>query len=188
MVFKEAFARHRTAVEKTADTLLPTIEQGGRILAQTLKNGKKILICGNGGSAADAQHFAAELVGRYTTERPPFRAQALTTDTSTLTALANDYGYEDVFRRQVEALGDPGDALVLISTSGKSPNIVAAAEQARKQDMRTVLLTGEKGQNTQYPVDCKITVPSAETARVQEVHQIIYHSWCEYLDTIWTRT
>jgi len=151
-------------------------------MAERLRRGCKILVCGNGGSAADAQHFAAELTGRYVRERRALAAIALTTDTSSLTALGNDYSFDRIFARQVEALGRPGDLLVGISTSGNSANVIAAVESAHALGMRTVGLLGKDGGRLKALVDDPLVVPSAVTARIQEVHLMVYHFWCEVLD------
>ncbi len=144
--------------------------------------GKKVLLCGNGGSAADAQHIAAELVGRFVFERKPLPAIALTTDTSALTAIGNDYGYEHVFSRQVEALGNPGDVLVAITTSGSSKNVLSAVAAARELGMKVIGLTGAKGAAFVAACDAGIAVPSTNTARIQENHITIGHLLCEVLD------
>lgn len=151
-------------------------------MAERLKRGCRILVCGNGGSAADAQHFAAELSGRYVKERRALAGIALTTDTSALTAIGNDYGFDRVFARQVEALGRPGDLLVGISTSGNSPNVILAVEAAKELGLRTLGLLGRDGGKLKGLVDDPIVVPCPVTARIQEVHQMIYHFWCEALD------
>jgi len=152
-------------------------------MAERLKRGCRILVCGNGGSAADAQHFAAELSGRYVKERRALAGIALTTDTSALTAIGNDYGFDQVFSRQVEALGRPGDLLVGISTSGNSPNVIRAVEAAQTQGMKTLGLLGRDGGKLKALCDEALVVPSPVTARIQEVHQMIYHFWCEVIDT-----
>jgi len=152
-------------------------------MAERLKRGCRILVCGNGGSAADAQHFAAELSGRYVKERRALAGIALTVDTSALTAIGNDYGFDRVFSRQVEALGRPGDLLVGISTSGNSPNIILAVEAARGLGMRTLGLLGRDGGKLKDLVDDALVVPSAVTARIQEIHLMTYHFWCEAIDT-----
>jgi len=154
----------------------------GQDMTERLKRGCRILICGNGGSAADAQHFAAELSGRYVKERRALAGIALTTDTSALTAIGNDYGFDRVFSRQVEALGRPGDLLVGISTSGNSPNVILAVEAAKEQGMKTLGLLGRDGGKLQALCDEALVVPSPVTARIQEVHQMIYHFWCEVID------
>ena len=158
------------------------------LIIQTFANGKKVLICGNGGSAADAQHLAAEFVGRYEAERRGLPAIALTTDTSALTALSNDYGFERVFARQVEALGVEGDLLIAISTSGDSPNVIAATMAARTAGCKVIAMTGEKGTKLASLSDMCIKVPSARTARIQEAHITNAHIWCELLDEELTRT
>lgn len=162
---------------------MPDVEKSGKLLGTTLKKGKKVLVCGNGGSAADSQHFAAELSGRYKKERRALPGIALSTDTSAVTAIGNDYGFERVFARQVEALGQRGDVLVAFSTSGSSPNIIAAIDVARKQKMKVILMTGQKGTAARKLADVAVVVPSEETARIQEMHELVYHSWCEYIDS-----
>lgn len=144
--------------------------------------GKKLLLCGNGGSAADAQHIAAELVGRFVLERRPLAAIALTTDTSALTAIANDYGFEHVFARQIDALGAPGDVLVAITTSGTSRNVIAAVAAARARGMKVIGLTGQNGAAFAAACDAGIAVPSTVTARIQECHITIGHLLCEVID------
>jgi phosphoheptose isomerase len=162
--------------------ILPDVERAAGLITQALKRGKKILVCGNGGSAADSQHFAAELVGRYKNDRPALPALALTTDSSTLTSIGNDYGFDKIFSRQVEALGERGDVLVAISTSGTSKNILAAVAAARKRKMKVVALTGAKGKMLAKKADIAVVVPSQETARIQEIHELTLHSWCEFLE------
>jgi D-sedoheptulose 7-phosphate isomerase len=151
-------------------------------MAERLRRGGKILVCGNGGSAADAQHFAAELSGRYLKERRGLAGLALTTDTSALTAIGNDYGFDQVFARQVEALGRPGDLLLGLSTSGNSPNILRAVDSAKALGLHTLGLLGRDGGQLASRVDEALVVPSTVTARIQEVHQMVYHFWCEALD------
>lgn len=158
------------------------IENCAEILFETFRNGGKILLCGNGGSAADAQHIAAEFVGRYETERAALPAIALTTDTSALTALANDYDFERIFARQVEALAAKGDCLIAISTSGNSPNVISAVMTARNKGCRVVGMTGAKGKKLASLTDACILVPSERTARIQEGHITIAHIWCEMID------
>jgi D-sedoheptulose 7-phosphate isomerase len=163
---------------------LADVESAGRVICDALAAGNKILLCGNGGSAADAQHIAAELVGRYEDQRRPFPAIALTTDTSALTALSNDFGYEEVFARQLRALAKPGDVLIAISTSGKSPNIVKAAEAARSLGCKSIGLTGEQAEPLADYCFITVSVRSERTARVQEGHITIGHLWCEMVDEI----
>jgi len=163
--------------------ILPEVEQGLRVLLGAIKRNKQILLCGNGGSAADCQHFAAELSVRYRKDRRPLRAVTLTTDTSVLTAIGNDYGFEKLFERQVEALGYPGDVLVAFSTSGASANIRAAVDRARAKKLKVIVMTGAKGQALAKKADVAIVAPSAETARIQEIHGLVYHAWCECIDS-----
>lgn len=165
-----------------ASALLPVIAQAAVLMQESLSQGGALLICGNGGSAADAQHFAAELTGRFERERPGKRAIALHADTSALTAIGNDYGFEQVFARQVEALGRPGDCLIAISTSGNSPNVCRAVEQAHKGGLQTIGLLGRDGGALAAMCQVAVTVPHPRTARIQEVHGFIIHCWCALLD------
>jgi D-sedoheptulose 7-phosphate isomerase len=158
------------------------IVQSGRMIVEALQDGKKLLIFGNGGSAADAQHIATEFTGRFERERPPLPAIALTTDTSALTAIGNDYGFEQVFTRQVEALAVPGDVVVAISTSGSSPNVLAAAMAARRRVCKVIGLTGAKGKKLASVCDAAVLVPSERTARIQEAHITIGHLWLGLVD------
>ncbi|MDR1841349.1 MAG: D-sedoheptulose 7-phosphate isomerase [Holophagales bacterium] len=154
----------------------------GDDMARRLAGGAKVLICGNGGSAADAQHFAAEMCGRFVTERRALAGIALTTDTSALTAIGNDYGFDRVFARQVEALGRPGDLLIGISTSGNSENVVQAVKSAQALEIRTLGLLGRDGGRLNALMDDCLIVPDDVTARIQEVHIMVIHFWCEILD------
>lgn len=156
--------------------------RAGRLLSGALANGGKILAFGNGGSAADAQHFAAELVNRYRGDRPALAAIALTTDTSILTSVANDAGYADVFRRQIEALGAKGDVAVAISTSGSSPNVLAGVAAASERGMKSVALTGRDGGRLAEIADVALIVPHRDTARIQEVHALLVHVFCEAIE------
>ncbi|HVR71100.1 MAG TPA: D-sedoheptulose 7-phosphate isomerase [Vicinamibacteria bacterium] len=160
----------------------PLLLAAGRRMAECLRGGGKVLAFGNGGSAADAQHLAAELVGRFRRERAAWSALALTTDTSVLTAVGNDLGFENVFRRQMEAHGRPGDAAVGISTSGRSPNVLAALRLARERGLVTIALTGEGGGEAKELVDHLIDVPHRDTARVQEVHGMVVHVLCQVVE------
>ncbi len=159
-----------------------TIEACAELLLETFNNGNKVLICGNGGSAADAQHIATEFVGRYETERRALPAISLTTDTSALTALANDYDFERIFARQVEALAVEGDCLIAISTSGNSRNVIAAVMEARRNNCKVIGMTGAAGKKLASLCDACIMVPSERTARIQEAHITIAHIWCEMVD------
>jgi len=147
-----------------------------------LRSGQKILIIGNGGSAADAQHIAAEIVGRYKQNRPGWAAIALTTDTSALTSIANDYGFEQVFARQIEGVGRPGDVLLALSTSGKSPNILAALRLARERGLLTVGFTGGKGENLRALCDHLLVAPSDDTPVIQQIHLAIAHGICDEIE------
>jgi D-sedoheptulose 7-phosphate isomerase len=160
----------------------PGVSNAGVLLYNTLKSGNKILICGNGGSAADAQHFAAELIGRFEKERKGLPAIAFTTDTSILTALGNDYGYDAVFSRQVEALSVPGDTLIGISTSGNSKNVILAIESAKNIGVQTIGLLGRDGGKMAALVDMAVIVPHSVTARIQEGHIFILHYWAALIE------
>jgi D-sedoheptulose 7-phosphate isomerase len=164
--------------------LVKDIEEAAKAIIWSLKGGGKVLVFGNGGSAADSQHFAAELVGRFKRERRPYGAIALSTDTSALTAIANDYGYEASFSRQVEALGQKGDVAFGISTSGNSKNVIAAIRKAREMGMKTVCLLGNDGGALKKQCDVAIAVPSKDTPRIQESHITIIHILCELIDEI----
>lgn len=179
---KGALKDHISLFEKILRDETGSICQTAELIHRTLVGGNKVLICGNGGSAADAQHLAAELVGRYETERKALPAIALTTDTSALTALANDYSFERVFARQVEALATAGDLLIAISTSGNSPNVIRAVMTARNLGCNILGLTGEGGKKLASLSDACIKVPVGRTARIQEAHITIIHIWCEYID------
>jgi D-sedoheptulose 7-phosphate isomerase len=162
--------------------LAPLAEKTGDELLGALLAGRRILICGNGGSAADAQHFAAEIVGRFEKERRAYPAVALTTDTSILTAIANDYGYEEVFSRQVSGLGTSGDILIGISTSGNSGNVIRAVAAASDLGMATIGLLGRDGGGLKHQVDHALVIPGEVTARIQEVHSFILHYWAWHIE------
>jgi len=181
-VLKRSLEEHLKTIQVLLGSRLAEIEAAGSLIWDALKSGNKILLCGNGGSAADAQHIAAELVGRYELQRRAFPAISLTTDTSALTAVSNDYGYEEVFARQVEALAVAGDVLIAISTSGKSPSVVKAADQARARGCKTIALTGCSGEPLTAHCDLAVVVPSDRTSRVQEAHITIGQLWCEIVD------
>jgi D-sedoheptulose 7-phosphate isomerase len=158
------------------------VAEAARLLAATLKQGGKILLFGNGGSAADAQHLAAEFVNRFQIERPPLAALALTTDTSILTSIANDYDFQEIFAKQVRALGQPGDAALGLSTSGGSANVERGLDAAREMGLKTLALSGGDGGPVAAAADLAITVPSQKTPRIQEVHITIGHVLCDLVD------
>jgi D-sedoheptulose 7-phosphate isomerase len=181
-VVVNALKTHIQIFEQLLKSEILIIEECAELIYRTFLNGNKVLICGNGGSAADAQHIAAEFVGRYEVERKALPVIALTTDTSALTALANDYSFEKIFSRQVEALGAKNDLLIAISTSGNSSNVNAAVMSARQIGCKTIGLTGSKGKKLASLCDTSILVPAIRTARVQEAHIAIGHIWCEIID------
>ena len=165
--------------------LTADIANAAAVMIDTLKGGGKILSCGNGGSAGDAQHFSAELLNRFEIERPGLPAVALTTDSSTLTSIANDYAYVQIFSKQVHALGNPGDCLLAISTSGNSPNVLDAVHAAHDRRMRIVAMTGRDGGPIGQAMadgDVELRVPSERTARIQEVHLVVIHCLCDAID------
>jgi D-sedoheptulose 7-phosphate isomerase len=176
--------RSLVALERaTQDAAMLTCARNiAEAIVAALSAGNKLLIIGNGGSAADAQHIAAEIVGRYKRERPAYPALALTTDTSALTAIANDYGYERVFERQVEGLGVPGDVLLALSTSGRSPSILAALRTARKRGLVTVGFTGSKGEAMGVDCDHLLMAPVDETALIQQIHLAVAHGICDVVE------
>lgn len=179
--FEESMAVKQTAM----DTLPPAIAEAARLMTDALNRRGKILSCGNGGSAGDSQHFSAELLNRFEIERPGLAAVALTTDTSTLTAIANDYAFQQIFSKQVMALGNPGDCLLAISTSGNSDNVLEAVHAAHDQKMNVIALTGGDGGSIREILassDVEICVPSSRTARVQEIHLIVIHCLCDAID------
>lgn len=179
------FSDALTAFEQSRDTLAKPLAQGVDLLFNALTNDCKILACGNGGSAADAQHFIAELVGRFERERLPLAGITLSADTSILTAVGNDYGFDDVFERQVNALGRSGDVLVCISTSGNSANVLRAVGAAHERDMRIIALTGKGGGvlgELMTANDVHLCVPHDRTMRIQEVHILLLHALCDGID------
>jgi len=181
----QAHFTESTAVHEAAAVLAPAIAAAARSLIACLNHGGKIMSCGNGGSAGDAQHFAAELLNRFEMERPGLAAIALTTDSSTLTSIANDYAFEQVFARQVTALARKGDCLLAISTSGNSANVVAAIESAHRAECSVIALTGRDGGRVAealHPGDTEIRVPSDRTARIQEIHLLTIHCLCDAID------
>jgi phosphoheptose isomerase len=184
MSAREVFAEHCAVAARAAQELPPVIEHIAAAADDCLRRGRKILACGNGGSAADAQHMVAELIGRFCDERRPLAAIALTADSATLTALGNDYGYEHVFARQIEALAEAGDVLFAISTSGNSANVVRAAQVAQARGCTVVALTGEGGGRLAVHADLLLRAPSNVVARIQEMHALCIHAICESLDRL----
>lgn len=173
---------HIDTVRLVREKLIESISDCAALLIDALQDGHKILIMGNGGSAADAQHFAAEMIGRFLLERSALPAIALTTDTSILTAVGNDYGFDDIFKRQVEALAKPGDILVGLSTSGNSANIKCAFEAGKAAGVKTIALLGRDGGAISAITDLSLIVPSFETPRIQEAHLIIIHILCDLIE------
>jgi D-sedoheptulose 7-phosphate isomerase len=182
---RQIFALSIETAQTTATLLANPIERAAKLIVEALLAGNKLLSCGNGGSAADAQHFSAEMLNRFEIERPGLPAFALTTDSSTLTSIANDYGYDQVFSKQVKALGQAGDLLVAISTSGNSKNVNEAVQTAHDRDMRIIALSGRDGGLLAQLLkagDIELRVPSDSTARIQEVHILIIHCLCDLTD------
>ncbi len=181
---RRGLERHREVIDGLAGEPLTRLFDLVHLTHRTLAAGGKILACGNGGSASDAQHFVAELVGRYRDERPALAAVALNTDGAVLTCIANDYDYDRVFARQVEALGRPRDLLLAISTSGRSPNVLRALETARARGLATAALLGRDGGPAVPLADLALVVEAGETARIQEAHALLIHLLCEALDRL----
>jgi D-sedoheptulose 7-phosphate isomerase len=182
---EEELEIHTCIMEQTVKECSPVINEIASCLVDCFRKGNKVMLCGNGGSAADSQHMAAEFVNRYRMDRAALPAIALTVDTSILTAIGNDSSYEFTFSRQVEALGTPGDILAVISTSGGSPNVLKALEVAHLRGIRTIGFTGEKGRQTMAPnCDLCLVVPSIETPRVQEVQEFVWHAICGMVEQV----
>lgn len=180
-MFDHILKQHQQCFEKLTELAGP-IEAARNLLVETIGSGGKILICGNGGSAADAQHFAAELIGRFEKERPSWPAMALTTDTSILTAIGNDYSFDDVFSRQVQGLGQAKDAFIGVSTSGNSENVLRAAAAAKTIGMQTIGLLGRDGGTIASQVDQPVVISHTTTARIQEAHIFILHYWAMQIE------
>ncbi|HSN18065.1 MAG TPA: phosphoheptose isomerase [Gammaproteobacteria bacterium] len=179
--FQDSIAAKQAALQ----VLVPHILAAGKLMAESLKNDGKVMSCGNGGSAADSQHFSAELLNRFERERPGIAGIALTTDTSTLTSISNDYEYNEIFSKQVRALGRKGDVLLAISTSGNSPNVMRAIDAAHEKGVKVVALTGKDGGKMAAQLkggDVEIRVPAKVTARIQEVHLLALHCLCDLID------
>jgi len=174
--------REAVAVYESLAPLEPALEAAGARCVEALRAGRKVLACGNGGSAADAQHFTAELMGRYVDDRPALAAMALTADSTLLTAVGNDYAYEQVFARQVRGVGKAGDVLVVFTSSGNSPNILRALEAARELKLRSIAFLGRGGGQARALADCVLLVPHAVTARIQEAHHFLLHSLMDRIE------
>jgi len=186
-IIKFEFEEHLKTSQATFESIGHSVEVAAKLCIDCLKNGNKILLFGNGGSAADAQHIAAELVGRYKTERKGLAAIALTTDTSALTAIGNDYGYDRVFDRQVEALANTGDVAIGISTGGSSANVASALKLAKDLDCKTIGFSGRGGGEMNELCDINIVVPAQDTARIQEMHIVIGHTICHLIDLAFSK-
>ena len=176
------FEESAAAIRQAGECLAGRIAEAADLIIASYRAGGGVLVFGNGGSAADAQHIAGELVGRFLKERPGLKAQALTTDASILTSIANDYGFEQVFARQLEACGRPGDVAIGISTSGNSPDVVAGLRTARELGLRTIALTGPGGGQCAEQAELVLDVHAASTPRIQEAHVVIYHMLCELVE------
>jgi len=183
---REHFAESIATKQNAVDVISESIAAAGQVLSQSLLDDGKILSCGNGGSAGDAQHFSSELLNRFERERPGLPAMALTTDASTVTSISNDYAYEEIFSKQIRALGKPQDVLLGISTSGNSENVCRAIAAAHERGMKVVALSGRDGGRMADMFeegDVEIRVPATRTARIQEVHLVIIHALCDLIDT-----
>ncbi len=176
-------AAHRQAVD-CVSALENRLQEVAELVAQTFSRGNQVFVCGNGGSASDAQHFAAELTGRYQMDRPGYPATALTTDSSALTSIGNDYGFEEIFARQLQALSRDGDLLVGISTSGNSANVIRAVEYAKNNNIHSVVLLGRDGGKLLGLADADLTINVDSTARIQEAHILMLHIICEAFETV----
>jgi len=181
-IFETNIREHQKLISTISTLLTESLESCGRQIARSLSSGGTLFWCGNGGSAADSQHLAAELVGRFKKDRKALRSIALTTDTSILTCVANDYSYEDIFSRQLEALAREGDVLVAISTSGNSENVLRALRVAKELEVKTIALLGKDGGQAKALADQAITIPSDSTARIQEAHILIGHILCDLIE------
>ncbi len=185
-LIRSSLKEHRDLQEQVTEDLQEIIFRACAMVMQTIRQGRKILLCGNGGSAADAQHIASEMTGRFVTDRRGLPAIALTTDSSALTAVSNDFGFEQVFARQVEALAAEGDLLIGISTSGNSPNVLQAFAKARELNCTTLGLSGNNGGKFGSYCDLNIVIPSRNTARIQEMHILVGHILCQAVDRLFT--
>ena len=181
-LIQKRFAENIVAVTVTAEHLAEPIVDAAKMIVESYRNGGGVFVFGNGGSAADAQHIVGELVGRFLLDRPGFKAQALTADASVLTSLANDYTYEMIFARQLQANAKPGDIAIGLSTSGNSPNVVAALKYARNNNIKTIAITGEHGGECAALADVLLDIPATDTPRVQEAGTVVYHILCELIE------
>lgn len=181
-MIQEIVRAHQEALARFARDCARDVQIAGERICAALNAGRQVLVCGNGGSAADAQHLAGEIVGRFLKERRAYPAVALSTDTSILTAVGNDYGFDVIFSRQVEALGREGDVLIAISTSGRSPNILNALRAAREKRITCIGLTGRDGGDMPALCDVCVTIPHPDTPRIQEMHILTIHAWCAMFD------
>src|SRR5256712_5929235 len=187
-VARDAIRKSIETKQRLADECIDDIIQMARIITIALKKGRKVVFFGNGGSAADAQHISAELVGKFKRARPPLRASALTTNTSILTAIGNDIGFDEIFSRQVQATLEPGDVAVCISTTGRSKNVIRGVQEARKIGAKTIALTGSGGGQLASLCDHEVVVPSDDAQRIQECHIMIGHIVCELIEEILSET
>tara|TARA_B100000035_G_C20821799_1_gene474569 strand:+ start:32 stop:628 length:597 start_codon:yes stop_codon:yes gene_type:complete len=181
-LIRDSFNKHINVIKDTLVDIELNLNKASKLISKTLNFGGTIFWCGNGGSAADSQHIAAEFVGRFKNDRKPLKSIALTTDTSVITCISNDYSYEKIFSRQLEALGGRGDVLVVISTSGQSENIKQVLIQAKKMGIKSIGLLGKRGGKCKRYVDIPLIVPSQSTARIQESHILIEHLICELVE------
>ena len=181
-IINHSFNENTKVIENTFNSISKKIELASEVIAKAINSGGTIFWCGNGGSAADSQHIAAEFVGRFKKNRKPLRSIALTTDSSVLTCISNDFSYDEIFSRQLEALGRKNDVLVTITTSGNSKNIIKALSQASKMGIKTIGLLGKKGGKCKKLVNLPLIVPSSSTARIQEAHILIEHVLCEIVE------
>ena len=179
-----SFDEHLNVLLKSRTELAESIMIASEMIKLVINSGKKVLLCGNGGSASDAQHIAAEFTGRFIKDRKPLAAIALTTDSSALTAIGNDYGFDRIFERQVQALASQGDVLIAITTSGNSRNVICAIDKAKEMGCHTIVLSGNDGGMASTLADVCITVPSTSTARIQEIHILIGHIFCSFLENV----
>jgi D-sedoheptulose 7-phosphate isomerase len=185
-IIQNTLDEHKAALEAVEKNLTTDIEEACKLVTNTIQSGKKVILFGNGGSAADAQHIAAEFTGRFVKERKGLPAIALTTDTSALTAIGNDYGFDQIFERQVEALANEGDLLIGISTSGNSSNVINAFKRGKEIGCASLGFSGKDGGKMNNACDLNLTVPASITARVQEMHILIGHILCSAVDTIYS--